>query len=169
MKESIIGFAVYENSNEFMGIADITLPDIERVTVEVQGAGMNGTLNSPVLGQFNAMSMTFSFKTHTKEQHSLFEGRTHTLDLREAVQGRNNISGEVEVTPHKYVVKVIPTKYSKGKLATASTADASGEYAVSYYAEYIDGKKITEIDPLNYICIVNGVDELAAVRVALGK
>ncbi|MDO4301783.1 MAG: phage major tail tube protein [Clostridia bacterium] len=169
MKESIIGYTVYENSNEFLGIADITLPDIERKSIEIQGAGMNGTVNSPVLGQVNAMSMTFNFRTHTKEQHSLFEGRVHTLDLREAVQGRNPITGEVEVTPHKYVVKVMPTKLSKGKLAPASTADASGEYAVSYFAEYIAGKKITEIDPYNYICIINGIDELANVRKALGK
>lgn len=169
MKESIIGWAAYENGKEFLGIVNATLPDISRKTVEFQGTGMNGTINSPVIGQIEAMTTTLNFQTHTKEQHSLFEGRVHNLDFREAVQGRNPITGEVEVTPHKYIMKVMPVKLSKGKLEPASTADASGEYAVSYFAEYIDGKKITEIDPLNYICIVNGVDELSAVRKALGK
>ena len=59
--------------------------------------------------------------------------------------------------------------FLKQKIPTAATADASGEYSVSYFATYIDGKKTMEIDIANFICIINGVDELAAVREALGK
>ena len=62
-----------------------------------------------------------------------------------------------------------PKKTALGKLAVASAADVSGEYATSYYALYIDGVKVTEIDPLNFICIINGTDYLQQVRKALGK
>ena len=34
---------------------------------------------------------------------------------------------------------------------------------------YIDGAKVREIDPLNFIREVNGVDYLADVRKAIGK
>ena len=34
---------------------------------------------------------------------------------------------------------------------------------------YINGKKVRELDPLNFICYINGVDYLAGVRAALGK
>lgn len=169
MKEGVINYAIYEDGTEFLGIADITLPDIKRITAEIQGSGMNGVLNSPIIGNFEAMTATFSFKTPCKEQSTLFEGRVHTLDCRAAVQDRNSVSGEIEVIPHKYIMKVTPVTQSLGKLAPASTSDGSGEYAVSYFAEYIDGKKMTEIDILNFICIINGVDELRDVRKALGK
>lgn len=33
----------------------------------------------------------------------------------------------------------------------------------------MDGSKVTEIDPLNFICIINGKDYLKDVRKALGK
>ena len=33
---------------------------------------------------------------------------------------------------------------------------------------YIDGKKVREVDQLNFICYVNGTDYLADVRKALG-
>ena len=46
---------------------------------------------------------------------------------------------------------------------------ASGEYAVSYYALYLDGKKVVEIDQLNFIYYINGKDYLEDVRKALGK
>ena len=67
---------------------------------------------------------------------------------------------------HKYG---LPKKLAVGKAAVASPADASGEHAVYYYAIYRDGKKETEIDPVNFICLINGVDYLAEVRKALGK
>lgn len=68
-----------------------------------------------------------------------------------------------------YILVVTPKKLNPGKVATAAAAEVSGEYAVSYYATYIDGKKKLEIDPLNYIYYVNGKDYLADVRKALGK
>jgi phage tail tube protein FII len=34
---------------------------------------------------------------------------------------------------------------------------------------YKAGKKVIEIDPINFICFVNGKDYLADVRTALGK
>ena len=47
-------------------------------------------------------------------------------------------------------------------------SNGSGEYAVRYWATYIDGKKVREVDQLNFICYVNGTDYLADVRKALG-
>lgn len=77
--------------------------------------------------------------------------------------------GTTEVVSVKHILVVTPKKLNPGKVATAAAAEVSGEYAVSYYATYIDGKKKLEIDPLNYIYYVNGKDYLADVRKALGK
>nr|DAO70317.1 MAG TPA: tail tube protein [Caudoviricetes sp.] len=74
-----------------------------------------------------------------------------------------------EVVSVKHILVVTPKKLNPGKVATAAAAEVSGEYAVSYYATYIDGKKKLEIDPLNDIYYVNGKDYLADVRKALGK
>ena len=81
----------------------------------------------------------------------------------------NNRTSETEVTSVKHIMRVKPKKTALGKVAAASTADVSGEYATQYYAMYMDGEKVTEVDPLNFICIINGYDYLAEVRKALGK
>ena len=167
--ESIINFAVYEDTTEFLGMAEVALPEISRITAEISGAGINGSYNAPVVGHFEAMSMTLNFKTPSKEQYSLFENRVHTLDLRVAQQQRDPATGVINTVAVKHVVGVTPVKLSPGKVAPSSTADGSGEFSVSYFATYIDGTKVTEIDLLNFICIVNGIDELADVRTALGK
>ena len=102
-------------------------------------------------------------------QAALAEQRPHELDIRVAQQTSDSATGALGTDAIKHVVRAIPKKLALGKVAPASTADASGEYAVQYLATFINGKKVTEVDPLNFICIINGVDCLAAVRKALGK
>ena len=72
------------------------------------------------------------------------------------------------ITLAKYTELWLQT-IAPGKLAPAASAEASGEYAATYFATYIDGKKVLEIDIINFIYYVNGTDYLADVRKALGK
>ena len=169
VNESIINFAVYENAIEYYGMAEATLPEIVNLKQEVQGAGISGTFESVVLGHLEAMTLTLNFRTLTKGAIALLEPRDHTIDLRAAQQSKDTVSGRTVVTPVKHVMVVKPKKLSPGKLAPASAADASGEYAVTYCATNIDGAKVLEIDILNFIYKVNGIDYLSQVRMALGK
>lgn len=167
--ELVINFAVYEDANEYMGMAEATLPDLEFLTEEISGAGIAGNVEEIIIGHLSAMTTTLNFRTVCKSAVRLLEPRVHKLDLRVAQQQMDNRTSKTEVTSLKHIMKVKPKKTALGKVAAASTADVSGEYAVSYYAMYMDGKKNTEIDPLNFICIINGHDYLAEVRKALGK
>ncbi len=167
--ELVINFAVYEDATEYLGMAEATLPDLEFLTEKMSGAGIGGNVEEIIIGHLSAMTTTLNFRTVCKSAVRLLEPRVHKLDLRVAQQQMNNRTSETEVATVKHIMKVKPKKTTLGKVAAASTADVSGEYAVSYYAMYLDGKKNTEIDPLNFICIINGYDYLAAVRKALGK
>ena len=167
--ELVINFVVYEDATEYLGMAEATLPDIEFLTEEINGEGIGGNVEEIIIGHLSAMTTTLNFRTVCKSAVRLLEPRVHKLDLRVAQQQMNNRTSETEVSSLKHIMKVKPKKTALGKVAAASTADVSGEYAVSYYALYIDGKKNTEIDPLNFICIINGYDYLAKVRKALGK
>lgn len=169
ISETVINFEVYEDSVAYLGIASVTMPDISSLTNTISGAGIAGNVESVTLGHIDAMSMSLSFRTVTTDAIKLTEARRHTLDLRVAQQFTNTTSGVVDVDTIKHIVVVTPKKLGLGNLKPASTADVSGEYAVSYLATYINGRKVTEIDPLNYICIINGKDSLASVRTALGK
>lgn len=167
--DNVINYAVYEDAKEYLGLANVQLPDLTALTTALSGAGIAGNVETVVLGHIDAMTMSMAFHTFCKEQSSLAEMRPHTLDLRVAQQETNSSTGEYTVNNVKHVARVTPKKLGLGKLAPASTADASGEYAVDYFASYINDEKMIEIDPRNYICIINGTDYLADVRKALGK
>jgi len=168
-KDAVINYAIYEDANEFYGTAQVQLPDLNSLTTTLSGAGIAGNVEVVIRGHMDAMSMTINFNTFCKEQAALAEQRPHNLDIRVAQQGTDSTSGELGVDAIKHIARVTPKSLKYGKIAPAATADASGEYAVSYLATYINGEKINEIDPLNFICIINGTDYLAEVRKALGK
>lgn len=167
--ETVIGFAVYEDATEYYGMSEVTLPEISNLTEEISGAGIGGKIESVILGAIEAMTTTLNFRTVTKNAIKLHEPREHKIDLRVAQQNKNTTKGVTEVGRVKHLLTLTPKKLNPGKVATASAAEVSGEYATTYFATYIDGKKMLEIDPLNYIYFVNGKDWLADVRKALGK
>lgn len=167
--ETVIGFAVYEDAKEYVGMSEVALPEISAMTEEIEGAGISGKIESVVMGAIEAMTATFNFRTVTNNAIKLHEPRQHNIDLRAAQQVNNTAKGTTEVVKVRHCLKMIPKKLNPGKVASSSAAEVSGEYAVQYYATYINGKKKLEIDPLNYIYNVNGKDYLKAVRSALGK
>ena len=167
--EFVVSYAMYENGTEYMGTTEVTLPDLEFMTEELSGAGIAGTVEEVITGNMSAMTTTFNFRTVGKWTTKLLEPRVHNIDLRLAQQNMETKDGTTSVSSVKHIMKIKPKKTTLGKVSAASTADASGEYSVLYYALYVDGVKITEVDPLNFICIINGKDYLQEVRKALGK
>lgn len=167
--ESVINFAVYEDSVEYVGMASVTLPNLTSITQTLSGAGIAGNVEVPILGHYDVMTLGLKFRTTTAQSIKLSEPRRHNIDLRAAQQTEDTVTGTVKVQNVKHVLVVVPKTETGGSIAPASPTNGSGEYSVRYWATYIDGVKVREIDPLNYICIVNGVDYLADVRKAIGK
>lgn len=167
--ESVINFAVYEDSVEYVGMAGVTLPNLAAIVQTLSGAGIAGNVEVPVLGHYDVMSLTLNFRTTTEHSVRLSEPRRHNIDLRMAQQIEDTVAGEVKVQSIKHVLVVVPKTDTGGTVAPAAPTNGSGEYSVRYWAAYIDGAKVREIDPLNFICEVNGVDYLADVRKAIGK
>jgi len=169
INEAVINFHVYENATEYYGMAEVGLPEISSIVNAVQGAGISGTYESVVLGHVEAMTLTLNFRTLLRDAYKLMEPRNHQLDLRVAQQDEDTVAGRGVVTAFKHVFVCKPKKLNPGAVKPAAPADASGEYGVTYWATFINGLKTLEIDILNFIFFVNGVDYLAQVRAALGK
>ena len=167
--ESLIDFKVYEDKTEYLGVAQVGLPDIAYITQTITGAGIAGNVEAVLIGMMDVMSTTMQFRSCTDAAAKLAKPIAHQIDLRVAEQYWNSLGGQRVVQADKYVLKIIPKKTSPGNVTPASPADANGEYSTYYYAAYKDGKQLWEIDPHNYICVIDGVDYMAPVRKALGK
>ena len=55
--EKINDFNTYLDGNKMIGVAaSVTLPEVKMKTSTVSGAGINGEIDSPTIGQFGAWS-----------------------------------------------------------------------------------------------------------------
>ena len=97
MDQSIINFKVYEDSVEYVGMAQATLPDLTALTQSISGAGIAGNVESVILGHFDAMTLGLNFRTVTDQSVKLSEPRRHTIDLRVAQQDEDVVAGKVVV------------------------------------------------------------------------
>jgi len=166
--ENIVNFEVYEDSTRYAGMASANLPEISLLTQTISGAGIAGNIEA-VTALVDAMTLTLNFRLTTEHTVALTEPRRHTIDLRIAQQVADQATGTAKIQSVKHVFVVMPKRAVSGNVAMNDANEASGEYAVYYWATFIDGVKTREIDPLNYIFYVNGVDYLADVRAALGR
>lgn len=165
----ITNFAIYEDATEYLGIGEVEFPEIAFLTEEIKGAGMAGNIEAVVIGHLESMTVTYNFNTVSDAAVKLTEPRIHNIDCRVAQQMNNTRTGKVNQEAVKHIMRTMPKKFAPGKGAVASPAEASGEHACYYYALYKNGVRKIELDPMNFICFINGVDYLAEVRKALGK
>lgn len=166
---AVINYALFENNNEFLGIAQVDLPSLQFMSTTLQGSGIAGEIEAVLIGQMKAMEITIKHTLLTKESIQLSTPELHTIELREIQQNMNTQTGAFAVTGVKHVIKMFPKQMDGGSLKPQSTSDPNTVGSVRYWAEYRDGKKVLELDPIAYICYVHGKDYLKAVRTAMGK
>lgn len=133
--QSVINFAVYEDSVEYLGMSKVTLPDVTFLTQSISGAGVGGNVEAVILGHLEAMTLGLEFRTTTPQSVQLSELRRHSIDLRVANQYEDPVAGTVEARKEKHIFVVVP-KSTKGwhhcprnahPLAPVNTLSATGQ------------------------------------------
>lgn len=169
VSEKLINFKAYDSSNdELLGLVDAELPTLEAMSESIRGAGIAGELDSPTLGHYGPMGMTLKWRTTEAGALKLLAPKVHAIELRGAIQRFNAATGQFETLIIKVVTRVIPKSAPLGTLAPSAAQEPSEEFSVRYLKVFLGGKAYAEIDPLNFICLIDGTDYLAAVRTGLG-
>lgn len=166
--ERLINFRAYNDANALLGVATVEMPDIEAMTDTVTGAGIDGEIDSPILGHFGSMTSTVTFRTVTKEAVSLAAQKSHPIEFRGSQQIHDAANGTYSTVPVRVAMRAITKRVGLGSLEVGSTTDSEVEFEVTYLKVFIDGEERIEIDKYNFKYVVDGVDYLASVREDLG-
>lgn len=166
--EATVLYNVYLDGYNLIGTTQADLPDLQAITAEIKGAGIAGTVDSPIRGLFQAMSMTLNFRTVTQDFKKIQKQKAHHIELWTAVQTMDPASGTYGVTQHKIITRSVPKNLTPGKLAMGETQDRSLEFEVTYFKEVFGDDVIFEVDKYNMIYSVDGEDLLQAAREAAG-
>ncbi|WP_342471639.1 phage major tail tube protein [Metasolibacillus sp. FSL H7-0170] len=167
--EKLNDFRVYEPGNpDYKGISDIQLPSLEPLTESINGAGILGEYESPAFGHLGSMKLTLNWRVTSKELLSFFRPEAMEIDCRMANQEYYEQLGKHEFTANRLYVRGIPTKNDLGKAQKGSPYEGSTEIEVLHMKLECDGETLIEVDKINYIYKVGGVDYSQKLRDALG-
>ncbi len=160
-------FRMFDASNMFLDVVDVTPPEIENATATASGPGVLGELEIPILGAVGNLAVTINFHSINRQQAGLMTGAKQ-LEFRGVEQIYDAAIGEFKEVASRYVMKTLPKKLSPGTLNKNNPNGSSFEGNLSYYKIEHDGEVITEIDKFANICIIDGEDLMAETKAMLG-
>lgn len=145
-------------------VNELTLPKLRRKTEENRAGGMD----APVKQAMGMEALEASFKTSGIDRELLgFFGVADDTAFNAVFRGAfKDVKGAV--------VKVVCTlrglieEMDPGSWKPGDKNESGYTVAVHYYKLEIDDQVVYEIDPVNFVRIVNGKDELAEERAAIG-
>jgi len=159
-------FNLFNDANSFQGLVpSVTLPKLARKMEAYRGGGMDGEVDID-LGQekLDMEWVAAGFNLDVMKQYGNVGAAGILLRFNGAYQEDINCA----VQAVQVVVRGRHAELDMGEQKTAEGGDTKIKSSLSYYKLSVDNQDVIEIDLLNFIFIVNGVDQLAAQRQAMG-
>lgn len=161
--EVINNFRVYNDANRVVGItAEVNIAELQAMTATVSGAGILGEYATSVVGMFQSMSQEIPFRMIDKDFFGMLNtGEQSKIVLRSSVQQRNReTGGTLSTAAMRLVFRGHPTAAKFGTVKIGDMMNASITLELTYILVEIGGKTMLELDKLNSVYKVNGVDLL---------
>lgn len=163
--EVLSNCAAFIDGVSFAGeVPTLTLPKLTKKTDDYQGGGMSAPIEMGLgLEKLEAAWTTNGVRRESLKYFGLADQTACNAVFRAAYKGLKGSVKAVIVTLRGAVKEV-----DMGDWKPGDKAEIKHAMSVTYYKLEIDGRVMYEIDPLNMIQVVDGVDQLAAERSALG-
>ena len=160
---------MYNDGASLLGkCEEITLPSIKAKTSEHKALGMVMSLNIP--SGFEAMNGKVKWNAIYPDLIAAFGSPYKTNKIQ--VRGNLETWDAAGRTQQQGVVAFLTVRFKDALpsigLKQNDNSEQESEYECSYYRLEVGGQKLIEIDAFAQIFFVNGTDELAGYRAALG-
>lgn len=161
--DKINDFNVYENGTSLIGIGEeVSLPDIEMMSESVIVPG--GEVDSPTIGQFASSQVEIPFRSLTEDIFRLMNPlKAVDITLRASQQEMDG-NGDIVFKGIRAVFRGRPKTLAPGSVKKGSGTSTTLTIEWTYYLLELDGKKMVEIDKLNSVFRVNGIDIMAKTK-----
>lgn len=159
-------FNAYKKGKELIGIAgELNLPEVTQLTDSLDGAGVGGNMDLPVIGLIDDMEMEIGFLSLCEDIFSVMDP-TEVADLafNGAIQGMDSGTGAIGFKELSISVRGVVKKFTPGSIKSGAKMGSSVTLGLNYYKIVLGGKTMLEIDKLNGVYVINGKDVLKEVR-----
>jgi P2 family phage contractile tail tube protein len=165
LPEKVVNFNVYSEGEKLVGVTgEVTLPNLEAMTETISGAGIAGEIESPTPGHFGSITIEIPFRIIYDKSFRLMVPEGQTITLRAAQQSYDVAGGTINYRGLKISLKVMPKNLNLGTLGVGTPTETTNALEVLYMKIDENDKTLLELDKINFIYVVNGVDVLKGVR-----
>lgn len=163
--ETLANLNLFVDGVSFQGdVPSLTLPKLTLKMEEHRAGGMDAPIELDMgMEKQEANFTTTGVRRESLQFFGLADGNAFNGTFRGAFKGQRGAIKAVVVTLRGSLKEV-----DMGDWKAGDKAEIKHAVAVTYYKLEIDGRLIYEIDPLGMVRVINGVDQLAAQRTALG-
>ncbi|MEL7551962.1 phage major tail tube protein [Pseudomonas protegens] len=168
MPRKLKNLNLFNDGNSYLGVVkSVTLPPLGRKMEAYRGGGMNGSVKAD-LG-FSDDGIQFEWKTGGLDLIALRQfGSVNASGIMLRFSGAFQQDDTGEVSTAEVVVRGRHETIEMGDASPGEDTEHSITTTCSYYKLTVDNEDIIEIDLLNFIEKVNGVDMLEKQRNAIG-
>lgn len=163
-----VNYSVYDRTDGgrvfLQDTKSVKRPDIEFQSDTIKGPGMLGEIEMPTLAQVNSLSHEINLRRETVETAGLMEPKIHEMEIDWTTDAMDAENKKLVAVANKEIIRYLPKKFSAGSLEGGTSEDGTLSVEDLYYKRIQDGDVLYEIDKLNNVCIINGVDYAADIR-----
>ena len=166
MSSTIKNFNLFVDGKGYAGsVEEFTPPALALKLEDFRAGGMDGMTSVDMgMEKMEASFVMSEFNKDILNNFGLIEGGKIPLTLRAAQQNEQDGS----VTPIVYKMRGKIVKKDGGTFKAGEKSQLSVTVDLDYYKLEHGGETLHEIDVINTIRIVNGHDQLASIRSAIG-
>jgi uncharacterized protein len=159
-------FILFNDGNAYLGeVPEVTLPKLATKTDDYRAGGMPGTVK--IDQGLEALTLEWTAAGYLVDAIKQFgTARIDGVMLRmtQALQADDADA----VTPSEIIMRGRHTEIDFGKAKAGDMTEIKYKTELTYFKLSMDGIVLVEIDMVNMVYVVGGVDRLAETRTALG-
>lgn len=158
-------FNVYLDGHTLVGLSEeVTLPDFEAISETISGPGILGEIDDPTIGHFGSQEIEVPFRNFTDHVFVLMRpGDNVNLTLRGSIQVTTT-GGSVDYVGMRVVLRGKCKSFTGGTVKQGAAMGCSVKLELTYIQIDLDGSTKVELDKLNSVYKLNGVDILEKAR-----
>ncbi|PKB86223.1 phage major tail tube protein [Ewingella americana] len=157
---------LFNDGNSYLGVvSSLTLPKLTRKLENYRGGGMSGSVSVDFGLDDDALALEWTIGGMDELVLQQW-GSTADIPLRFAGSFQRDDTGDISAV--ELVMRGRHKEFDFGEYKQGEDTETKISTQCTYFKLTIDGKELIEVDTVNMVEIVNGVDRLAEHRSALG-
>jgi hypothetical protein len=148
----VANYSIFLAGKRLLGLADVTLPNLQNLTDALKGSGIFGEIDMPVQCHFQAISVTLNWITVVDDAVFATVQQGVQLDAWAAHQQHDSGTNQIVHTGWRYVMGVAPKIFNLGKLEVGTKGEAVSEYELISLRCLHDDRIVLEVDKENAVC-----------------